>query len=53
MRDVHVLSENLLAGDDWDRAGHEYADSRDRYFKNVITVGDWFFDQFLARGPEG
>jgi 2-polyprenyl-6-methoxyphenol hydroxylase-like FAD-dependent oxidoreductase len=52
MRDVRVLSENLLAGDDWDRAGHEYADARDRYFKNVITVGDWFFDQFLARGPE-
>jgi len=52
MRDVRVLSENLLAGNDWDRAGHEYADARDRYFKTVITVGDWFFDQFLARGPE-
>jgi hypothetical protein len=51
MRDVRVLSENLLGTDDWNRAGHEYADARDRYFKTVTTVADWFFDLFFARGP--
>ena len=50
LRDVRVLSDSLLATDDWDRVGHEYADARDRYFKRVITVADWFFDLFFARG---
>jgi menaquinone-9 beta-reductase len=52
MRDVSVLSENLLGTDDWERVGHEYADARDRYFKAVTTVADWFFDLFFARGSE-
>ena len=52
LRDVRVLSDSLLATDDWDRVGHEYADARDRYFKRVITVADWFFDLFFARGSE-
>jgi 2-polyprenyl-6-methoxyphenol hydroxylase-like FAD-dependent oxidoreductase len=52
MRDVRVLSENLLGTDDWDRVGHEYADARDHYFKTVTTAADWFFDLFFARGAE-
>jgi 2-polyprenyl-6-methoxyphenol hydroxylase-like FAD-dependent oxidoreductase len=52
LRDARVLSEMLLATDDWDRAGHEYAAARDRYFKTTITVEQWVFDLLLARGLE-
>jgi 2-polyprenyl-6-methoxyphenol hydroxylase-like FAD-dependent oxidoreductase len=52
LRDARVLSDNLLATDDWDRAGHEYAGARDGYFKRVITVADWMYELFLTRGPE-
>ncbi len=52
MRDTRVLSEHLLATDDWDRAAHEYANAHHRYFKNLITVTDWSFDLFFARGSE-
>lgn len=52
MRDVRVLSENLLGTDDWDRVGHEYAEARGHYFKTVTTVAGWSFDLFFARGAE-
>jgi 2-polyprenyl-6-methoxyphenol hydroxylase-like FAD-dependent oxidoreductase len=52
LRDVRILSDNLLAGDDWDSAAHDYANARDAYFKTLITVTDWIFDLFFPRGPE-
>ena len=51
MRDVRVLSDNLFATDDWDRAAHDYADSRAGYFKTLMMVGDWVSELFFARGP--
>lgn len=52
VRDVRVLSENLLASEDWEAAGHAYARARDDYFKADITVEDWYFELFLRQGPE-
>lgn len=52
MRDVRVLSDNLLSTEDWEAAGHSYARARDIYFNTVISVGQWWFDLFLARGGE-
>jgi 2-polyprenyl-6-methoxyphenol hydroxylase-like FAD-dependent oxidoreductase len=52
LRDVRILSENLLSSDDWDSAGHAYATDHDKYFNVELTVGQWFFDLFLARGNE-
>jgi menaquinone-9 beta-reductase len=47
-----VLAEKLLSANDWDAAAHSYAEDRDRYFNVTREVGQWFFDLFLARGPE-
>ena len=52
LRDVRVLSENLLESEDWEAAGHAYARARDGYFKAGITVEDWYFELFLRQGPE-
>lgn len=52
LRDARVLSDNLLATDNWDYAGHEYAVEHDSYFKTTITVEQWVFDLLLARGVE-
>lgn len=51
-RDVRLLSERLLASDDWDAAGHDYARARDEYFKTKLTVEDWFFELFFGQGVE-
>jgi len=52
LRDVRLLSNNLLAGEDWDRAGHAYAEARSRYFNRLTRVTDWLFDVMFARGAE-
>jgi 2-polyprenyl-6-methoxyphenol hydroxylase-like FAD-dependent oxidoreductase len=51
-RDVRVLAEKLLSANGWDAAAYSYAEDRDRYFNVTREVGQWFFDLFLARGPE-
>lgn len=51
-RDARVLSEHLLASDDWDAAGHAYANARDKYFKISMTVQGWWFEFFFGQGPE-
>jgi hypothetical protein len=40
LRDVRVLSEHLLGSEDWEAAGHAYAQMRDSYFKTELTVED-------------
>ncbi len=50
-RDVRVLAENLLGDDDWDSAGHAYAQEHDRYFTAMLTVEDWLFEMFYDQGP--
>jgi 2-polyprenyl-6-methoxyphenol hydroxylase-like FAD-dependent oxidoreductase len=51
-RDVRVLAENLLSSDDWDAAGHAYAQTRDGYFKAALTMEDWQFELMFGQGPE-
>ncbi len=52
LRDVRLLSRNLLASDDWDSAAHAYAEAHDRYFNKLIKVTNWLFDLMFARGAE-
>ena len=52
VRDVRVLRDYLLGNDDWDAAGHAYADEHDRYSEVVRKVSHWFRTMFLAQGAE-
>lgn len=52
MRDARVLTENLLASDDWDSAANAYAADHDRYYGNIHNVERWFTELFMARGPD-
>ncbi|MBV8359583.1 MAG: FAD-dependent monooxygenase [Deltaproteobacteria bacterium] len=51
-RDVRVLAQQLTGSNDWDAAGHAYAEAHDEYFGRSVKVGGWFFDLFFAQGPE-
>ena len=51
-RDARVLSDQLLAGGDWNAAGDRYAEQHDRYYASVRKVSGWFHDLFQAIGPE-
>jgi hypothetical protein len=52
MRDARVLRDKLLETDDWDAAGHAYAQARSEYFKASHTVESWFSRFFYGVGPE-
>jgi 2-polyprenyl-6-methoxyphenol hydroxylase-like FAD-dependent oxidoreductase len=40
-RDVRVLAEHLISSNDWEVAGHAYADAHDEYFGRSVKVGGW------------
>src|SRR2546428_3267695 len=50
MRDVRTLRDKLVADDDWDRAGHAYAEEHDRYFQVTHTMEDWLTQLFMDEG---
>jgi menaquinone-9 beta-reductase len=52
LRDVRVLRDHLLRHEDWDVAGHAYAEDHDRHYGVVHTVTRWFTQLFLETGPE-
>jgi 2-polyprenyl-6-methoxyphenol hydroxylase-like FAD-dependent oxidoreductase len=52
LRDVRELRDALTANDDWDAAGHAYAEAHDRVFGAVHTVDDWLTQFFYESGPE-
>ena len=52
VRDVRVLRDKLLGSDDWDAAGHSYAEEHDKHFAAVHTTEDWFTQLFYEPGPE-
>ena len=52
VRDVRVLRDALLADDDWDRAGHAYAQEHDRYYGVSRTVNTWLSEFFYTPGAE-
>ena len=50
LRDVRVLRDQLLSTEDWDAAGHAYAEEHDRYSGVTHTVNNWYTEFFLATG---
>jgi 2-polyprenyl-6-methoxyphenol hydroxylase-like FAD-dependent oxidoreductase len=52
LRDVRVLRDVLLAGEDWDDGGHNYASEHDRYYGALHIWEDWFTAFFYDVGEE-
>ncbi|MGB8032148.1 MAG: FAD-dependent monooxygenase [Terracidiphilus sp.] len=52
MRDVRVLRDHLIHTDDWDGAGHAYADEHDGYAGRMHTFHRWMTTMYLATGPD-
>ena len=52
MRDARVLRDQLLRNDDWDQAGHAYAEEHDRYQSVLHTYEDWRTKLTMTTGPE-
>ncbi len=52
LRDARLLRDKLLANDDWDAAGHAYAEEHDRFCKTVHDVVGWYTEFYLETGPE-
>lgn len=52
LRDSRVLRDKLLGSQDWDKAGHAYADEHDQYYGVIHALELWQTDLLLAMGPE-
>jgi 2-polyprenyl-6-methoxyphenol hydroxylase-like FAD-dependent oxidoreductase len=52
LRDARVLSDELLAGEDWTTGGKRYAQRHDLHYGTIRTVSGWFYDLFQRLGPE-
>jgi len=52
LRDARVLSEELLADQDWVAAAGRYASRHDEHYGTIRTVSGWFHDVFQRLGPE-
>jgi 2-polyprenyl-6-methoxyphenol hydroxylase-like FAD-dependent oxidoreductase len=51
-RDTRMLRDELLADDDWDRAGHAYAERQHAQFAALHKIEDWFTRLFMDSSPE-
>ena len=52
LRDARVLRDHLLRTDDWDAAGHAYADEHDGYAGRLHTFHQWMTAMYLGTGPD-
>jgi 2-polyprenyl-6-methoxyphenol hydroxylase-like FAD-dependent oxidoreductase len=52
LRGSRILSDRLLANDNWDSAGHEYAEEQHRGYEVIHTVTTWSRQLFMENGPE-
>jgi 2-polyprenyl-6-methoxyphenol hydroxylase-like FAD-dependent oxidoreductase len=52
VRDVRVLRDYLLSHENWDEAGHAYAEEHDHHYGVIHTVDNWQTQMFFAIGPE-
>lgn len=52
MRDVRVLRDNLLQNENWDVAGHAYAEAHDRYYDPIHRVERWSTELLFDRGAD-
>ncbi len=53
LRDVRVLSDELLADDDWNAAARRYAARHDDYYRIVSTVTGWLYLMFHDASEAG
>jgi 2-polyprenyl-6-methoxyphenol hydroxylase-like FAD-dependent oxidoreductase len=51
-RAARILSDELLADADWNRAADRYATSHDRDYGAVRLVTGWFYEIFQQLGPD-
>jgi 2-polyprenyl-6-methoxyphenol hydroxylase-like FAD-dependent oxidoreductase len=51
LHDVRLLSEALLATDDWDAAARAYCEQHDRDTSTIRAADTWYTDVFLDIGP--
>ena len=52
IHDAKLLSENLMANEDWEKAGNAYAVQHDRDFGIVHTFENWMAEVLCKTGPE-
>ena len=52
LRGVRLLRDNLVTTDDWDAAGHAYAEQNHEVYSDVHRLGSWMTDMFYEIGPE-
>jgi 2-polyprenyl-6-methoxyphenol hydroxylase-like FAD-dependent oxidoreductase len=52
LRDARVLSDELLANDDWVVAAETYAVRHGQHYGIIRKVSGWFYDVFQRLGPE-
>ena len=50
--DAKLLSENLMANEDWEQAGNAYAVQHDRDFGIIHTFDNWMAGVLCRTGPE-
>jgi len=52
LRGVRALRDRLLANENWDVAGHEYAKEHDHFYGIIHNVTGWFHQMLMENGPE-
>jgi len=50
LRDVRVLQDYLLGHENWDEAGHAYAEAHDRHYGVIHTIDNWLSQIFFETG---
>jgi 2-polyprenyl-6-methoxyphenol hydroxylase-like FAD-dependent oxidoreductase len=49
---VRRMRDALTSNDEWDRAGHEYANALDEMWEPIRIVEHWFTQMFMEQTPE-
>ena len=49
MRDARELRDALLATDDWNAAGNQYAERANQFFQHIKSLEDWMTLVFMAQ----
>ncbi len=49
---VRRLRDALVSGDDWDKAGHEFAEAVDRMWEPIRIVEHWYSELFMLQTAE-
>jgi len=52
LRDARLLRDALLATDDWEAAGHKYAEAASECFQHISRVESWMTQVFMRPGAE-